>query len=130
MPIRTLPDLELRATVFLRAHPDLPGGVSTELPAEPTYPWLTVRRVGGVPSIANYLDVARLEISAWASTKGAAHALARTAEAAVLTFPGIRGDAVVTGVIEVGEGLRWNPDEESDVPRYQFVVEVYAHPAG
>jgi hypothetical protein len=129
VPIRTLPDVELIVTTYLRAHPDLPGGVSTELPGEPTYPWLTVARVGGVPSIANYLDVARLEISSWASTKGAALALGRGAEAAVLAIPAAQAGAVVTGVIQVGEGLHWNPDEETDVPRYQFVVEFYVHPA-
>lgn len=129
MPIRTLPDVELIVTSFLRDHPDLPGGVSTELPPEPTFPWLTVSRVGGTPSIANYLDAARLEISAWATTKPAALALARGAEAAALTLPGPRLGAVVTGVVQIGEGLQWNPDEESDVPRYQFVVELYVHPA-
>lgn len=129
MVIRILPDAELVATTFLRAHPDLPGGVSTELPEEPVLPWLTVTRVGGVPSIANYLDAARLEITAWAATKGGALALARAAEAAVLALPGPRTGAVVTGVVQVGEGFRWNPDEESDVPRYTFVVECYLHPA-
>jgi hypothetical protein len=129
MPIRVLPDAELIVTTFLRAHADLPGGVSTELPKEPTWPWLTVARVGGVPSIANYLDVARLEISSWAATKAAALALARGAEAAVLSLPGPQVGAVVTGVTQVGEGLQWNPDQETDVPRYQFVIELYLYPA-
>lgn len=127
MAIRTLPDAELVVANFLRAHPDLPGGVSTELPPQPSYPWLTVQRVGGIPSVANYLDVARLEITAWASTKDAAHGLARAAEAAALTLPGTRDGTVVTGVVQVGEGLRWNPDEETDRARYTFIIECYLH---
>lgn len=128
MPIRTLPDAEFVAVNFLRANPDLAGGVSTDLPPETTYPWLTVRRIGGVPSIANYLDVARLEISAWAETKADALDLGRAAEAVILTIPGVRDGAVVTGVVETGEGLRSNTDEETDIARYTFVVELYLHP--
>lgn len=126
-----LPDAELLVTGFLRGHADivaLAAGVSTELPPEPTYPWLTVTRVGGVPSLAGYLDVAHLELLAWADTKADAHQLGRTAEAAVLELPGPQTGGTVTDVRQIGEGMRWNPDPASDQPRYQLLVELYIHP--
>lgn len=133
MPARVLPDAERLVGSYLRGHADVVAlagtRVTTELPATPVYPAVTLTRVGGVPSIANYLDVARLEFSCWAATKAAALALARTVEAAMLTLPGTHALGVVTGVVQVGEGFRWNPDEETDVPRYSFVVECYLHPA-
>lgn len=133
MPVRLLPDAERLVGTYLRGHADVVAlvatRVSTELPANPIYPAVTVTRVGGVPSLAGYLDVARLELSCWATTKAAAHTLARTVEAALLGAPAVaHALGVVTDSRQVGDGLNWNPDEETDMPRYQFVVELYIHP--
>lgn len=132
MPVRLLPDAERLVVTYLRAHPDVVAlagtRVSTELPPEPTYPAATVSRIGGNPSIAGYLDVATLEVSAWAATKGAARTLAAAAEAALLDMVGTHALGVVTGVRPIGVGVHWLPDEETDMPRYRFTVEAYIHP--
>lgn len=131
MAVRTLPDAERLVATALRAHVDVAAlvatRVSTELPKTPVFPAVTLSRVGGAPSLAGYLDVARLELSAWAATKAAAHTLARTVEAAMLTLPGTHALGVVTDVRQLDVGLRWNPDEASGTPRYQFMVECYVH---
>jgi hypothetical protein len=131
-PVRLLPDAERLVTTFLRAQPDVAAlastRVTTELPKAPIYPAVTISRVGGVPTLPGYLDVARLEVSAWATTKAAAHTLARTVEAALLAVPGAHALGTVTDARQEDIGLRWNPDEESNVPRYQFIVELYIHP--
>jgi hypothetical protein len=132
MPLRTLPDAELIVTTYLRGHADVAAlvgtRVSTQLPPVPVLPLAIVARVGGVPSLSGYLDVARLELSAWAATKAAAHLLARTLEAVMLTLPGTRPAGVVTDVRQTDDGLRWAPDPDTDTPRYQLVFEVYTHP--
>lgn len=132
MPVTRLPDAELLVTRFLRNHPDVTpfvgARVSTELPPRPVIPAVTLTRIGGVPSLAGYLDEARLEISAWGRTKGEAEQLARTVEAAMLALPGTHVDGTVTYSVQEGVGLRWNPDDASDTPRYTMVYEVYIHP--
>lgn len=133
-PVRLLPDAELLVTTFLRAHADVAAlvgtRVTTELPPEPILPAVTVTRIGGVPSLAGYLDDARLEIAAWGAedNKRQAEQVARTVEAAMLTIVGPQATGVVTNVMQEGLGLRWAPDETTDLPRYEMTFDLYIHP--
>lgn len=133
-PVRLLPDAERLVGDFLRGHTDVVAlvgtRVTTALPREPTWPAVTLSRLGGVPSLAGYLDDARLELACYGATKQQAHGLARTVEAAMLTIVGVRALGTVTYVVEEGEGLRWDPDEafEPDQPRYRMLFDVYLHP--
>ena len=128
-----LPDAERLVADHLRADTAVAAAVgtrvSTELPKQPTFPAVTLTRVGGVPSVPGYLDGPRLELAAWGTTKGQAQSLARSVEAAMLTLVGAHALGVVTLVIESGEGLRWDPDDtfDPDQPRYQMVFDVYLH---
>ncbi len=128
----TLPDAERLVAGYLRARPAVTAlvgaRVSTELPATPVFPAVTLTRVGGLPGVAGYLDRPRIELSCWAATKAAAHALARIVEDAMLAIVGAHAIGTVTGIIEDGLGLQWNPDPDTDQPRYQFLVELYTHP--
>lgn len=109
---------------------DLVGdNIGPGLPASPTWPWLTLTRVGGVPSLPGWLDNPRVEISAWGATKEQARDVAAAAEAAMVAITGTHTLGVVTGAFETGDGLRWNPEEATNRARYQFDVDLYVYPA-
>lgn len=134
MPLRLLPDAELVVTTFLRAQTDVAAlvgtRVTTALPPQPTWPAVTVNRIGGVPTLPGYLDLATLRLECWGTTKQQAETVARTVEAAMLTLPGVHATATVTDARQEGEGLRWDPDTtfEPDRPRYVMTYDVYLHP--
>jgi len=132
MTILRLPvDVELLTVNYLFDHDDIDalvdGRVSTELPKTPTFPHLTVTRLGGRGDYPGWLNIAHLQIDAWAATKGSASLLARTALAVLREMPGLHELGVVT---HVGEdlGLTWAPDELTNQPRYLFGVAVHSHP--
>ena len=76
--------------------------------------------------VAGWLDVARLQIDVYHTTKQAAQNLARLVQAALADLPGTRSAAVVTAV-EPGV-FYWNPDPPTGRPAYTFDVLVYLHP--
>lgn len=131
MPVRLLVDAELVVVNWLRGHGDVAAFVATrvytELPPAPTYPLLRITRVGGIPVLRQHLDVARVQIDAWAATKKAARDLAATTQAAMHELPGARPLGVVTAV-EDDLGLTWSPDDATDQPRYVAGYAVYIHP--
>lgn len=131
MAVRLLPDAELWAVNALRASADLAAltgiRVYTSIPADPTYPLVRVTRIGGVPTIRQHLDVARLQIDAWGTTKFEARTVAATAQAVLHATVGAHDEGVVTAV-EDDLGMSWQPDPETDRPRYLFGVAVYLHP--
>lgn len=127
-----LPDAERLVTTYLRNVPAISAyvgsRVTTELPSAPVYPAVTVARVGGVPSLAGYLDEATLDIACWGTTKVQAEELARTVEAAMLIIVGTYALGVVTDSRQMGIGLRWDVDEATDRPRYLMTWSLYVHP--
>jgi hypothetical protein len=132
-PLTLLPDVELLATIYLRTVGEITtlvgSRVGTSLPAEPQFPYLVVRRYGGLPPVPGHLDAARLQVDAWGRTKQEARYLAATAQAALHAMPqATHTGAVVTGVDD-DLGLTWQPDPETDTPRYIVGLAVYAHPA-
>lgn len=131
MTLRVLPDVEMAALRWLKAQAELTALVGqriyAKLPKAPTFPAVRLMRVGGTPVIAQHLDVARLQVEAFAPAKYDAWRVAATAQAAIHLLPGIHFEGVVTAV-EDAVGLTWAPDNQTDRPRYLFDVLVYAHP--
>lgn len=141
MALRLLPDAELLAVNALRADGDLDvlvdGRVYTAIPANATFPLIRVIRIGGVPVIRQHLDVARLQVDAWAgrlddpataaTAKGTARRVAAAAQAALHAAIGSHAEGVVTGV-EDDLGLSWQPDPEENRARYLFGLAMYLHP--
>lgn len=132
MAVRLLPDAELLAIEYLRAHPDVDalvdGRVYGELPHEPTFPVLTLFRLPGRVIVPRHFVAARLQIDAWAETKGAARTVAETARAALYgASEATHTEGVVTGLEEILD-IRWEPDPENGLPRYLFEIELYVHP--
>jgi hypothetical protein len=131
MPLRLLPDAELLVVNRLRAAADITAIVGTrvytEIPATPTFPLLRINRVGGIPEIRQHLDVARIQIDAWATSKFQARRLAATAQAALHSLVGAHAEGVVTAV-EDDLGLTWSPDDATGTARYVFGCALWLHP--
>jgi hypothetical protein len=131
VPLRLLPDAELLTVNALRANADLTALVGarvyTAIPAEPTFPLVRVTRIGGIPAISRHLDIARIQVDVWGTTKFQARTVAATAQAAIHAAIGARAEGVLTGVDD-DLGLSWQPDPETDQPRYVFGVALYLHP--
>jgi len=107
------------------------GRISTSSPAAPTYPYLTVQRIGGVPIRSSSIDRASIQISAWGSDEDEASLVARTALAALVRMKNYRTAAAVAAVIGIELGLGWVPDtvRNPPAPRFIFSVAVLVHPA-
>lgn len=131
MPLRLLPDAELLTVNYLRGVSDVTALVGTrvytEIPAQPTWPLLRITRIGGLPTIRQHLDVARIQIDAWGTTKYQARTAAATAQAAIHAAVGPHTQGVVTAV-EDDLGLTWAPDPDTNQARYTFGVSVFIHP--
>ena len=131
MAARVLPDAELLAVNYLRsvgAVTSLVGNrVYTDIPAGSAYPLLRLTRIGGIPTIPQHLDVARIQIDAWGTTKFQARTVAATAQAVMHDAVGAHTEGVVSNV-EDDLGLTWSPDPDTDQSRYTFAVAVFIHP--
>jgi len=134
---RPLPDSELVCVNYLlkkQSVIDIVGDkVSTQLPRDIVYPFLTLTRIGGNTVEPIWLEESDIQVSSWAQTKREAFVLASTARAALLDMGyGYRDDvegAYVTGVKDMS-GLLWMPDDSQTkpIPRYLFGISVYLHP--
>lgn len=131
MALRLLADAELLAVNVLRADSDLDalidGRVYTAIPADPTFPLVRVTRIGGIPVIRQHLDVARLQVDVWGSSKYQARLAAAATQAVLHKAVGAHAEGVVTGVDD-DLSLSWQPDAETNQPRYVFGVALYIHP--
>ena len=136
MPVRVLPDAEQVVIDYLLGQADVTAilgdddRVHSQVPDEPVYPLVTVRRLGGSPVVREHLDVALLQIDCYADTKPVARDVAATILAALYDASRVSHPlAVVCDVVET-RGLTWLPDTivPSPRPRYSFDVEVKLHP--
>lgn len=120
----TLPDAEAVVIGILRAA-DVP--VASALPANPVYPLVIVKRIGGVPAEKHHTDNPSLQVEAWGTDKAEAHDLAQASRAAIHEAEGQSFNdlsAFITGV-EDTLGLSWSPDPVSNRARYLFGVGMY-----
>lgn len=131
--VDVLPDAPELAITWLRTQADLTAlvaqRISTRSGSSITYPYLTLQRIGGIPVVRQRLDVARIQVSAWAGDEDMASRVARTARAALHRMEGYTtADAVCTAV-EDDLGLAWQPDTSRTPPtaRWIFGVSLYLH---
>jgi hypothetical protein len=134
MAIPVLPDVEALIIWWLDQAAIALGGVHDEYPANPSYPFLVVARIGGKPKEPRWLDRASIQLDAYGETKEQARDLAATANASLLDLDETNGvidtgdvSGVVTGVL-IESALPWQPDDTTDTARYLSTVTVYAHP--
>lgn len=141
--VDVLPDAERIARQWLAGHALMSalvdGRVSTDSPANPTYPYLTVARIGGIPAVRFRLDTARVQVAGWGANRSSASRVARTARSVLHELEGEvvayaeDGEAVRAVVTAVTDdlGLGWQPDtiRTPPTPRFIFGVAIYAHAA-
>lgn len=124
-----LPDAEALVYAYLSTHAGVDalvaGRVYSAVPEAPTYPLVTLTRVGGAPTLAYWVDSPRVQLDAWGRSKGEASDLARTLVAACAELAGrtVPGHGVVTSVLPV-LGPLWQPDTEVAPPRPRYLVDV------
>lgn len=138
--VDVLPDVLLIVRSWLLSRAGLTSlvanRISTRSGPTPQPPYLTIQRIGGVPTVRRRLDQARLQIDAWGPTDSEqlTHQVARVARAELHRMEGyVHPEGVVTAVDDL-LGIAWAPWQPGDqdrgttpVPRYTFDVAVFAH---
>lgn len=129
MTVTLLPDIERLMTSFLRAQSEVStivgGRVYTEVPDNPTFPLVRVRRLGGFPTLSRPLqvDAPLVQIEGYAATKGAARLLTETCRAVLAErVEGVHDTGVVAGVIF--GALIWLPDEDFTPPKPRYIADA------
>ena len=124
------PDMEAVCAVVLRnaAITNVGTRVYSSIPRDPTFPLITVHRIGGLPAVREYLDAANIQIDVWGGTKSEARDIAARARVVLLTIAGTLITSPVRAWISGVEdqlGLSWQPDPVTGRDRYVFGVAVY-----
>ena len=125
------PDVEAIVAKTLRTAsiPNISTRVYSSIPRDPTFPLITVQRIGGIPAVREYMDAGNIQIDVWGGTKSEARDAAARARIVLL---GLAGSAVTDPVaawvsaVEDSLGLSWQPDQLTGRDRYLFGVSVYA----
>lgn len=128
------PDIEAVIAASLRnaAITGLSTRVYSSVPADPTFPLAVVSRIGGLPSVREYLDTANIQIDVWGGTKSEIRDIAARARVVLLGLAGTLVTSPVRAWISAVEdvlGLSWQPDELTGRDRYVFGVLVYGRTA-
>ena len=141
MSAPAMPDIEASVIAYLLTDFELGSIVSTriyaETPHDPTWPYVTARRISGRAGVPRWLDGATIEVAGWGHRNAAgARKEARDAcEAAVRALQDIVNtpslDAILCGPTATN-GPRSVPDQISTGvtnPRFIAEVSLTYHPA-
>lgn len=134
-PISVLPDAELALIQYLKAQPLVTALVSgeritTTLPPKPSYPHVTIKRVGGTAVAWQHIDSAALQVDVWGGSRYDCQRIARTIRAAIVAIYNdqVNEAILVSGFEEVGP--QWLPDTVTVPPLSRFTArfQVLLHP--
>lgn len=134
MVLRLLPDIEALCVDFLDSHASITAmvgsRVSPELPAGPTFPYLTLSLITGDEIVGEHFDSSLIQLAAWGDTKTSASLLIRTARAVMLTAPDADHARGVVTAVRTVVAPRWVPDDSvaPPKPRYLADLRVWHHP--
>ena len=120
------PDAEALVSQGLRdaAIVGLDERVYSSIPKSPTFPLVTVQRIGGLPLERHAYDRARIQVDVWGQTKTEAYYIAQAARVAIHRMENTAPTgAVISGVLD-DLGLTWQPDPRTARDRYLFGVAV------
>jgi hypothetical protein len=133
-PINVLPDAELAIIEYLRSRTEVTSlvpsdRITTTRPPKPTYPLVTVMRIGGTATAWQQIDEPALQIDVIGGSRYQCQQIARTIRACILA---IRNDTVTEGVLVSGTeevGPQWLPDQVVVPPLPRFVARyrVFIH---
>ena len=128
MVLRLLPSPEQVAVAHLKGHASITAlvgtRVATQLPAEATFPFLTVSLVTGEEKVADHLDEAILQLDAWGADKAGADLLIRTARAVMRAAPDVAHTRAVVNDVRTVSVPRWSPDTAVNPPRPRYTADV------
>lgn len=126
----TFPDAEALVGALLRTVLEgIAVGVYSSIPNRPKYPFLVIRRIGGVPVVTERLDRANLQIDSFGSNKGEAYDLLAKARVALLEAQGAQYERGWIASVEDSMGITYLPDLDVSPPidRYVMGMAVYTH---
>lgn len=131
--MRLLPDIERLAHDYLLTVTDITTLVGTRMSSRsaetPTYPYLTLQRIGGSSTNApDALDTADIQVDAYAATREEANVLIRTVIAAFRAAGGYRNTHGMLAGSFIVTNAQWLPDtlREPPTPRYSATFALYA----
>jgi hypothetical protein len=132
-PITVLPDGELAVIQYLRSRTEVTtlvpaDRITTALAAQPTYPVILVRRIGGLVK-SWHIDEPAFQVEVVGGTRYQCQQIARTVRACILA---IRNDTVTEATLTSGfeeVGIQWIPDNVvvPPLPRYVARYQVLLH---
>lgn len=133
-PVNVLPDAVLALIQYLRLRPELTtllpaDHVVTEIPSNPTYPYVVVQEGGGT-GIWPAIDEPALQVDTVGGTKAQCSQIARTVRACIWA---IASDVVPAGVLCSGADtmrMAYIPDTVPvpSLPRFTARYSVLLHP--
>jgi len=134
MPIRVQPDAELAVIQYLRSRSEVTSlvpssRITTAIPQEPTYPCVTVTRIGGGSTSWGQIDEPAIQVDVWGGSRYLCQQIARTVRACILA---LANDTVSEGTLASGfeeVGPQWFPDSVvvPPLPRYVARYRVLLH---
>jgi hypothetical protein len=134
LPVNVLPDAELALIQYLRSRTEVTAliasdRITTVRPPEPTYPLVTVMRVGGQSTSWGAIDEPALQVDVIGGSRYQCQRIARTIRACILA---IANDTVSEGTLASGFeeiGPQWLPDSVVVPPLPRFVARyrVFLH---
>lgn len=103
--------------------------VYSSIPKTPTFPLITLRRIGGLPAEKHRLDRPMIQVDVWGTSKSEAQDIAQEARTRLHELEGqsVTG-AVVAGVADT-LGMSFIPDPPTARDRYIFGVSLVVHAA-
>lgn len=129
--VNTFPDLEAVARYALAQAniSEIGSRWYSSIPAKnPQWPLGTVIRIGGLPPVRQYLDMASLQIDVWGESKSQARDIAAQARTVLFSLEGTSVSTPVSAFISGVDdslGLTWQPDPVTGRDRYLFGVLIY-----
>lgn len=133
------PDVEGALRTWLREHADIQAVVGRRVffgvPKSPTWPLITVQRIGGGQDSSEApVDLALVQLDVWGSIDPSGNGRKAETTAAVNALRSVLGSVsnrtALTSAVDVFGievvSVVWAPDPEDDRPRYVVTAEVAA----
>jgi dihydroxyacid dehydratase/phosphogluconate dehydratase len=127
-----LPNSERIATQYLLDVSEVAAIVGqrvwTVAPTNPTYPFVRLFRIGGIPALQRRLDEANLQLEAWGNTQSEARNLAAVTQAAMWELQSTVTDFGVVADVRDTLGLQYLPDPVTTKHRYVWSQALRVRP--
>lgn len=125
-----LPDVQRMTREYLLHQTELTSLVGQRVftTSKGVFPEVKLQRIGGLPSIRQRLDSARIQVDCYGNTEGEASRTARIARMLLHRMAGYKSTLGVCTGVDDDLGIQWLPDtsREQASPRFIFGVVIHA----